>query len=319
MFGNTQGRGKIGGKTKLPWGDGLVEQSLPALWYPCSWDSVAPDELVVIIPSLLSAPVPESKNADLLRGLYREALANQLATAVATLTEERYFGAQDELRTCLKTLHERGMLVSMPDEELERKILHFSFAKRSGGVLSSVIRRRVTPGRAVNELCCLSCIERVYLDCESRGGVRRRDVNGLDVTMADALVASVHSGVNSAYIYPCWAFAHESFALGAWLGQILFGRSAWMPIYIGELLNEVLRNRDRVAPDSFDGVLLSYIELTIGSARAIKRARLLLSRGGSILVRPRKGSSLVKTASAQWNADLRHSVSKRLAVLPRRA
>lgn len=308
----------ISGKSKLPWGDGLVEQSLSALWYPCSWDAVAPDELVVIIPSLLSAPVPESKNADLLRGLYHDALANQLATAVAALTEERYFDAQDNLRTCLETLREQGLLVSMPDEELEQKVFHFSFAKRSGGVLSSVIRRPVTPGRAVNELCCLSCIERVYLDCESRGGGRQRDVNSLDVTMADALVASVHSGVNSAYIYPCWTFAHQSFALAAWIGQILFGRSAWMPLYLGEVLNEVLSNRDRVTPDSFDGVLLSYIDLAIGSARAMKRARLLLSRGGSILVKPRKRSSPVKTTSAQWNAHLRHSVSKRLVELPRR-
>jgi hypothetical protein len=39
----------------LAWGDGLVDQGLASLWYPCDWAEAGFDELVCLIPSLAGA------------------------------------------------------------------------------------------------------------------------------------------------------------------------------------------------------------------------------------------------------------------------
>jgi hypothetical protein len=40
------------------WGNGIVEQSLTTLRYPCDWASVCDDELVFFLPSLTQHSVP---------------------------------------------------------------------------------------------------------------------------------------------------------------------------------------------------------------------------------------------------------------------
>jgi hypothetical protein len=60
-------------KATTIWGDGLEDLSLSTLWYRCNWDNVSDDELILLIPSLVSeterhlrAGIVNSKPADLL-------------------------------------------------------------------------------------------------------------------------------------------------------------------------------------------------------------------------------------------------------------
>ena len=53
-----------------------------------------------------------------------------------------------------------------------------------------------------------------------------------------ALLGSIHTGINAAYVYPEHAYAHELLTAGAWLGVLLKGRRALMPKAVADVFME---------------------------------------------------------------------------------
>lgn len=106
-------------------------------------------------------------------------------------------------------------------------------------------------------------------------------------TLADALHASIHSSCNAAYVYPHYAWAHELFAAGAWLGILQTGRAALMPEFIASVLRESFTSPQRNEP--VNAVLQQEAEIACGTGTLLRRAEHVLRSGYSGLVKPRHG------------------------------
>ena len=65
---------------------------------------------------------------------------------------------------------------------------------------------------------------------------------------SDALVASIYSSINAAYVYPELDYMHETLMLGAWLGFLERGRPALMPDYIAAAAPPLSRRKARKDP-----------------------------------------------------------------------
>jgi hypothetical protein len=65
------------------------------------------------------------------------------------------------------------------------------------------------------------------------------------ITPAEAALASLYSGVNAAFVADELAYAHELFSVAAWLGHIVRGRAAYVPVVLAERLADELVTRDQ--------------------------------------------------------------------------
>jgi hypothetical protein len=57
-------------------------------------------------------------------------------------------------------------------------------------------------------------------------------------SLENALLGSIHTGINASYVYPEHAYAHELLTAGAWLGVLLKGRRALMPKAVADVFME---------------------------------------------------------------------------------
>jgi hypothetical protein len=156
------------------------------------------------------------------------------------------------------------------------------------------------------ELSVLACIDRMLLDalppCSPPA-----ECCIASADCADVLVASIYTSFNGAYVYPQFAFAHELLGAGAWLGVLLRGRSALMPVFVAQVLADYIGRRG--VQDPIARLLDFHAELVGGSERLMRRARKIIRSGNPGIVR----GGLRPTARASkpyvWN-DL---LSRRIA------
>ena len=78
------------------------------------------------------------------------------------------------------------------------------------------------------ELSILASLDRLLNDAHRlrRAGA---EPSASRIQPSDALIASIYSSINAAYIYPELEFMHETLTLGAWLGFLERGRPALLP------------------------------------------------------------------------------------------
>ena len=159
------------------------------------------------------------------------------------------------------------------------------------------------------ELSVLACIDRMLLDAlPPRSPPAECCIASADC--AEVLVASIYTSFNGAYVYPQFAFAHELLGAGAWLGVLLRGRSALMPVFVAQVLADYI-GRGNVQ-DPIARLLDFHAELCGGSERLMRRARKINRSGNPAIVR----GGLRPTARASrpyvWNDLLSRRIAEQL-------
>jgi hypothetical protein len=248
-----------------PWGDGFLELSLSTLWYSRSWSDVSDDELVLLFPYLDQSDDPEFGVA----ARIRHAFFRRLRASMIILDEG---GKQRTLDLIAKTSSISSIISDKNFSDIALQI--------------PTLEERAIAGRFASqnstnwkyEIAVLASINRTLLKIRSGGA----QTDSPELT--DALNRSIHTGLNAAYVYPAYAFAHELFATGAWLGIVLRGRAALMPEFIARVLNESLVRPHGADPAS--DVLRFNAERAGGVTYFLQHARKALEFGHPIVVKP---------------------------------
>ena len=282
------------------WGDGLVEQSYSDWWYPTDWGSVDEDELVVFLPSL-------TRCAD--RGAGRQVRLQEMLTDRVCVAAKVFFPSDGTDAAFLALVARCGAGAGL--EPLERQLsVHGSkHAHDDRSPYLEWMRNWLRLHRDPNQRLRLLCFELAVVHTVNQLLVDGSDTHPVSAragseapTLADALVASLHTSLNAAYVYPQFALAHELFTLGAWLGHLLRGRAALMPPFIAETLADWTSGRqDR---DNCRQVLLLHAEIAGGSERLLKLASVVRSGGRPALVKPRRRGFFWQPDPIVWNEQL---------------
>lgn len=246
-----------------PWGDGFLELSLSTLWYSRSWSDVSDDELVLLFPYLNQSDDPEFGVA----ARIRRAFFRRLRASMIILDEG---GKQRTLDLIAKTSSISSIIsdknfadIAIQIPTLEERTIAGRFASQTSWK---------------SETAVLASINHLLLKV-SAGGAQT-----ISPELTDALNGSIHTGFNAAYVYPAYAFAHELFATGAWLGILLRGRAALMPEFIARVLNESLVRPHGADPAS--DVLRFNAERAGGVTYLLQHAQKALEFGNPIVVKP---------------------------------
>lgn len=276
------------------WGDGLVDLSLSALWYPGSWDDITADELVFLIPSLRSrrSGFGQSGIAPFIR-----AAVSGHAFAVKMWISRPYAG-----QTLRMTQADAGVLSGLVRDACASGSLREgrrAWCEATGlpfTASSSVTGQGFrSPGgwpttaseSVAFELHVLLCLNRLLTDCTTPFSGKEAPLDHR-LTLADVLVGSVHSRINGAYVYPQFESCHELLTLAAWLGVLLIGRPALLPPRIAHQLVHTLRDRMSTPGEiggGRDELLHQYAELAVGAGALLQHARAVERTGRSRLVR----------------------------------
>ena len=248
------------------WGEGLVDQSIATRWRPMNWDDVDADELTYFIPGLL-APETLKRAAESGSGPARflnEARHTQLVRTVAALARQAPIGGERERQNRALGFVTALGITSVPardlwDESRNRDQSPGIRTAWAGGIEAA----------AIYELSVLACIDRMLVDATKP--VESADASAIQAPdVSGVLIASMHSGVNGAYIYRDLAYAHETFATAAWIGKLLAGRPALLPDFVAEILIETAqRLQGDAAPDPLDELLYRHAVAAVGERRTL--------------------------------------------------
>jgi len=315
----TSAEGALGAVSKVPplWGDGLLDRSLASQWYPGTWDEVDLDELTFFMPGLTRhTSTAEGGPAAHLRA----ALARRVGVTLPLLAG---YLKRDEGKDRKRLIELIEECAGLAPGSLREAIKTPSAADVPATVRTRVLRPLSAGERLeaiVYELSVLNCLGRMVQDCQAAGGEARTNSNARpSCSEADALVATIHSGVNAAYVYPHLAYAHETFAAGAWLGVLLSGRRALLPETIAARLAEVgsiSRLSGRMpgqAQNATDVVLSYHAHLAVGHRRMNRLAHRALRRSRAPAVRARRPLFDISKRPWIWNDELCAAVARRLS------
>lgn len=227
-----------------PWGDGIAERSLATLGYGATWSDVDTDELVQFLPALGAGTGCGA--------------AGPLTRLLRRLLVERAGAVRCWLRTaipaddCDTMLIESGALSSIHHRTGDAP------ARWRGRHSPSGWPGRVDPDTILFELAVLAAIDRLHGAC-LMGGTAPAP------RPADALIASIHTRVNAAYVHPQFAIDHELLTTGCWLGQLIAGRPAIMTPLVASRLADIGRDA------ACDEVLALHVALSGHDAASLRR------------------------------------------------
>lgn len=244
----------------IPWGEGLIELSLSTLWRARNWSDLSDDECALFIPNLVHDGHPEFSPA----ARFRSAALGRLRTSLLVL-------GGDPQQT-LRYITETGVLSGIyQDDELQAVLSRE--ATREERALAQNLKSGLSTNRRA-ETAILSSLDRL---------LRQEEVASPPLT--DALIASIHTAFNAAYICPTHTYAHELLGAGAWLGILLRGRSALMPEFVAHVLLDSLDSsrRNDVVPQ----ILRHHVERTGGAPHLLQQAKRVLKSGRPVVIRHR--------------------------------
>lgn len=245
--------------TSSPWGEGLTELSLSTLWHSRNWSDLSDDEFVLFIPNLMRDGHTEFNPA----ARFRSAVLGRLRTSLLVLGGDP--------RKALRHVTEIGALSGIyQDDELEAVI------SRDPTREEYALARRLKSG--------LPTDWRTETAIFSSLGCLLRGEEAASPLLTDALIASIHTAFNAAYVCPSQTYAHELLCVGAWLGILLRNRSALMPEFIAHVLLDSLDPSQR--DDPVHQILRHHVERTGGDPHLLQQAKRVLKSGRPVIVRP---------------------------------
>lgn len=247
-------------KSQSVWGDGLVEQDMAALWYRGSWEDVGIDELVYLLPQLNPSMCG---HVGLIETLRRQ-LDQQKRIADELLSD-----------TCDRGPTSTLLTAAMSAASLEP--CRASQSRRLGAELRIALA-------AVHHLSGMLTF--------ANGMIGKKACVGLAEPMSssEALMKSIHSCINAAYVYPDFAYCHELLATGAWLGHLMRGREAYLPPFIAECLSDYLQSSHQGIGQSRDAsaaLLSAYAEAIVGTRYLLSVSLSVCKRRHIVKIKPR--------------------------------
>jgi hypothetical protein len=253
-----------------PWGEGL-DCSPQVLRYGARWDTIGDDEAVFLIPSLVAQRPPDGFGPV---ALLRRALAARIQWA--SLHIGSTFGARAPEQATFDALVDGSGLENMRAAEFGVAAANAYRALYGPALLP---RKRPRDGGADRdtELAILGCLDRAL------GAAAKRQMAkaGAAVSLDEAILVSVHSGMNAAYVWESFAPRHETLTVAAWLGHLTRGRPAYLMTSIAEPLDELIRSRGSDA-----ALIRHYVQCSISDADLRKAARRVIATGRPRLIQP---------------------------------
>jgi hypothetical protein len=257
------------------WGDGLVEQPISGFYGHATWDDVSADELIMLLPALAgrrrSAPTARDPAFFVQRTLVARIF--HCALRMASLIE----GGSPTIagrRAAIDTII-RSQVVTMVSP-LDVASAGETFWVELFGFEPADLVYRPEPDKPrpslrnewLYELSVLASLDRLLSDAHrlTRDSPRSELIR---VLPSDALIASIYSSINAAYIYPELEYMHEMLMLGAWLGVLERGRPALLPDRIATRLLRYLTEKPNKVPASDEGKCeaLLRVHVSLGGPR----------------------------------------------------
>lgn len=238
------------------WGDGFADLSLSTSLYPRDWSDVSDDELVLFFSHLTGQDHPEFGIAARLRASYARRVR---ASAI--------LAAKDDAILSGRTTADAGHLGDDPamtppsSEEL---------------AIAELLGLDLARPPWASEVVILGAIDRML--CEACS------VGGKTANLNEALLASIHTGINAAYVYPAHAFAHEVLATGAWFGTLLMERPALMPEFVAHVCIDCL---DGTRNDLISKILVFHAARLGGISFYLRHAQKTIKSGRMRVVQAR--------------------------------
>lgn len=173
---------------------------------------------------------------------------------------------------------------------------------------------RLPPRSALlQDLTILSCLASAAA-CSSNA------LRQVPLSLADAVVVSLYSTINAAYVFRQYDCCHELLTSAAWLGHLMRGRAAMMPLPVAECLADCL---SRVGAPSDDqsmrantelGLIAWHGERHVGLSNLLKHAHRVIRHRQAVLVKPQRRLAF-NGALPDWNCDRRRIIGDRLDTL----
>lgn len=237
------------------WGDGFANTPLNTFCYPRSWSDVSDDELVLFLPHLTGRNDDEFGIAARVRSAYIRRIRISAILSAET-------GA---IFSPLPTTN------SLPSIDCSSRTSPSLEEQTIADLLGSNLGR---PSWAT-EAAILDAID--HMLCEASSEAKNTP------DLREALLASIHTGINAAYVYPAHTYAHEVLATGAWLGTVMTGRRALMPTLVADICIDYLNGTRR---DLISEILQFYMTRLGGVSLYLRHARKTMRSGWASVVRP---------------------------------
>lgn len=264
-----------------PWGLDIADDAEELLALARSWSDVDVDELAYLLPSLIDEPRRIGDRAALDPTRLTEETLWHRAAMVARLAANGGVSCGNSAGApqMLAMLTECGLLSEEAAAGALRHLYHdgmFHDAPIPLSGTASVMDR----GTLVEELSILTTLAAAA----SRPAPATRDV---PATLSDAVVVSVHTRMNGAYVFPEYEFAHELLTSAAWAGHVLRGRTALMPATVAEYILGCSFGPALSHGSAADASFVWYAERAAGITPLERTARRVLKRGHAIAVQPK--------------------------------
>lgn len=260
---------------RYTWGDGLADQPLSDWWYAQSWQGVALDELIVFNPYL---PRDDQSARQSLCLLLLRALSEQV------LVLKDLCGESSE---ALLGQHRALSSIAFNDA-LSAHVPSAGNASMGGSLLRRLTGRKQTPPDPDDVLRVIAILDR----CLS--AAHRSDVIRHNLSLDDAVVASVYTSVNAAYYFEQFDWAQELLSLAAWLGHLRRGRSAYLPTFVAQTFADISSAQSGAAHDPMARLLIAVAHKLAGETAFEQRVKRVLRTGDALLVTPALAKSVTR-------------------------
>lgn len=258
-------------KAQRIWGDGILDGgSWDTLSY--SWDDVLLEELS-LYSLALGRTAFEGDEPPVLQ------LLKRMLQARAWLTWRYAFGAEEGgLKNVVAKLNALFPGISLLEEDIYEKGSDSALALYDDFEFDRVC------ASPENEHERLLAIASLYRDARGRCGTPGASSTAAETDLAGALIASMQSDLNAAYVYREFEFAHELFLTGICLSQLARGRSVLLSPSIAGCLLDVVQNR---SGEDVTQILIQAANAGIGLERLKRLAAESLGSGRPIIVKPK--------------------------------
>lgn len=231
----------IGGARGNCWSINLEHGGSPSLDQQLDWDSVEADELVCLYPALLWSAPPRDDDSPLIRTLRRALLARiQIVLAQMALSPSNgqsspasIYSALKEACDCCSMTADEGWHSSETHEALA-ELYPATGTDDAGKAVTSLHSHVSVNDIARAEASVIAALSNILTWAREPEGAA--SMGARSVTADEAVLASIYSGINAAYIYRHLDWAHELMTSAAWIGLLLRGRSAALPVAVAERL-----------------------------------------------------------------------------------
>ena len=158
--------------------------------------------------------------------------------------------------------------------------------------------RRISPGLHAGSAGWLASFERAIMGSLAKVHRRASGCRTQAVTPAEAALATIYSSINAAYVVGEMDHAHELLALAAWLGHLVRGQAAYLPLVLaGRLADELDRLEQDASGCGATRVVRWHLALAGGSSSLERATRRTLATGRPSLCRGRDVDEVVRLAS----------------------